>query len=59
MSNRPRDAIKWDRPVQVMVSDYTANKLKALSQEKRTTMSGLCREILDDYTNTDQASESC
>ena len=59
MSNRPRNAIKWDRPVQVMVSDYTANSLKAMSKEAGTTISGLCREILDDHVSQDSTSKSC
>ena len=59
MSNRPRDCIKWDRPVQVMVSEETQSKLKVLSRKAETTISGLCREILDDHVKEDQTSKSC
>ena len=59
MSNRPRDAIKWDRPVQVMVSEETQSKLKMLSRKAETTISGLCREILDDHVSQDSTSKSC
>ena len=59
MSNRPRNAIKWDRPVQVMVSEETQSKLKVLSRKAETTISGLCREILDDHVSHDSTSKSC
>ena len=59
MSNRPRDAIKWDKPVQVMVSEETQSKLKVLSRKAETTISGLCREILDDHVSHDSTSKSC
>ena len=59
MSNRPRDAIKWNRPIQAMVSEETQTKLKVLSRQAGTTISGLCREILDDHVKEDQTSKSC
>ena len=59
MSNRPRDCIKWDCAVQSMVSQTTKEKLKVLSEEAGTTISGLCREILDDHVQNDQTSKSC
>ena len=59
MSNRPRDAIKWDKPVQVMVSEETQSKLKVLSRKAETTISGLCREILDSHVSEDSTSKSC
>ena len=59
MSNRPRDAIKWDKPVQAMVSEETQAKLKILSKEAGTTVSGLCREILNDHVSHDSTSKSC
>ena len=59
MSNRPRDAIKWDKPVQVMVSEETQSKLKVLSRKAETTISGLCREILDSHVSESSTSTSC
>ena len=59
MSNRPRDAIKWDKPVQVMESEETQSKLKVLSRKAETTISGLCREILDSHVSEDSTSKSC
>ena len=59
MSNRPRDSIKWDKPVQVMVSEETQSKLKVLSRKAETTISGLCREILDSHVSEDSTSKSC
>ena len=59
MSNRPRNAVKWSEAVQAMVSQTTKEKLKVLSEEAGTTISGLCREILDDHVKEDQTSKSC
>ena len=42
-----------------MVSQTTKEKLKVLSEEAGTTISGLCREILDDHVKEDQTSKSC
>ena len=59
MSNRPRDAIKWNRPIQAMVSEETQAKLKILSKKADTTVSGLCREILDSHVEEIPLSEIC
>ena len=59
MSNRPRDAVKWSKPIQAMVSEETQSKLKVLSREAGTTVSGLCREILDSHVSDDSTSKSC
>jgi predicted DNA-binding protein len=42
-----------------MVSEETQTKLKTLSRQAGTTISGLCREILDDHVNHDSTSKSC
>ena len=59
MSNRPRDAVKWSKPIQAMVSAETQSRLKVLSKEAKTTISGLCRQILDDHVSQDSTSKSC
>lgn len=63
MSNRPRDAEKWSACLQVMVSENTQIKLKELSREAETTISGLCRKILDEHVQPNwkknQTSRSC
>ena len=59
MSNRPRDAIKWNKPIQAMVSEETQAKLKILSKEAGTTVSGLCREILDSHVEQKPLSKIC
>ena len=46
MSNRPRDAIKWDQTIQVSVSGETKDKIRFLATESNRSLSNVARELL-------------
>jgi predicted DNA-binding protein len=51
--------VKWSKPIQAMVSEETQTKLKLLSKQAGTTVSGLCREILDNHVEEKPLSKIC
>ena len=46
MSNRPRDAIKWDQTIQVSVSSETKEKVRFLANQSDKSLSNVARELL-------------
>lgn len=46
MSNRPRDAIKWDQTIQVSVSGETKDKIRFLASQSNKSLSNVARELL-------------
>ena len=46
MSNRPRDAIKWDQTIQVSVSSETKDKIRFLANQSDKSLSNVARELL-------------
>ena len=46
MSNRPRDAIKWDQTIQVSVSGETKDKIRFLANQSDKSLSNVARELL-------------
>jgi predicted transcriptional regulator len=46
MSNRPRDAIKWDQTIQVSVSSETKDKVRFLANQSDKSLSNVARELL-------------
>ena len=46
MSNRPRDAVKWDQTIQVSVSSETKDKIRFLANQSDKSLSNVARELL-------------
>lgn len=46
MSNRPRNAVKWDQTIQVSVSSETKDKIRFLANQSDKSLSNVARELL-------------
>ena len=55
MANRPSTALVWKNRVQVRVSEDTNDHLRWLSREANTTLSSMCRIILQQALESEDA----